>query len=238
MNTEDGNVILKTQSDWDQKWVQHFDHYQNDLRHAYYIDAVRRKKEQHLLEIAAGSFRDMAKLSGRGISCDGVDYSGESVARAKKRYPDLSQNIFQMDAKKMSFGDKEYDLTYHNGFWGLFSDDEICELAGEQARITKYRMIATVHNAHNTSFREYFNEMSKKDPLYQIRFFPVDEIRELMLTVCSSVTIVPVGKGKKKHEDLLIRYGFGHPLILKTYFDLSRNRLLDHSERLMCIGEF
>lgn len=221
---------------WDRKWADIFDHYQNDLRHAYYIHAMLEGDERHVLEIAAGSFRDMAELRRRGIDCEGMDFSPESIKRAKRRFPDFANAIHHASAFAMPFADNAFDATYHNGFWVLFSDEQIEELAVEQARISHSRMIATVHNAHNKQFVDYFEKKKAEDPLYDIRFFEADEIAELMRATCSEVTIVPVGKGKQHHEDFLIRNGITDPGVLRTCLKENGLKQLELSERLMCIG--
>ncbi|WP_433977673.1 class I SAM-dependent methyltransferase [Erwinia sp. E_sp_B01_9] len=167
----------------------------------------------------------------------GMDFSQEAVSLAKKYYPQLAERFSQKDAFNLDFADNHFDMSYHNGFWVLFDDENIKKLAVEQARVTRDRMIVTVHNGHNKEFKRYFDSKSATDTLFNIRFFECEEITALMKTVCQKVTIIPVGKGKKRHEDFLIRKGLGHPAILKAYFDLSRQALLDQSERLMCIGE-
>ncbi|MEN1957645.1 class I SAM-dependent methyltransferase [Luteimonas changyuni] len=222
--------------DWNRKWADIFDHYQNDLRHAYYIHAMLANDEHRLLEIGAGSFRDMAELRGRGIDCEGMDFSLESVERAKRRFPAFASAMHHMSAFETSYSDNTFDVTYHNGFWVLFPDEQILSLAMEQARITKHRMIVTVHNAHNAQFVDYFARKKVGDPLYDIRFFEMDEISGLMGKVCSKVTILPVGKGKQHHEDLLIRNGVTDPATLRACLTESGLKHLESSERLMCIG--
>lgn len=222
--------------DWDRKWVDIFDQYQNDLRHAYYIHAMLEDGERHVLELAAGSFRDMAELRRRGIDCEGMDFSMESVGRAKRQFPEFADGIHHASAFAMPFADKAFDVTYHNGFWVLFSDTQIRELAIEQARVSRGRMIATVHNAHNWQFVEYFDRKKEGDPLYDIRFFEMDEIAELMRSVCADVSIVPVGKGKQHHEDLLIKNGMTEPGVLRACLHEGGLNHLESSERLMCIG--
>lgn len=221
---------------WDRKWKDIFEHYQQDLRHAHYIHAMLDAKEQHVLEIGAGSFRDMAELRRMGVDCEGMDFSQESVRLARQQFPEFSGAIHQMSAFDMQFADKAFDVSYHNGVWVLFDDEQIKSLAVEQARITRYRMIATVHNAHNRQFVEYFDRLKADDSLYDIRFFWVDELSNLMHQVCSEVVIVPVGKGKKYHEDLLINNGIIDPKILRACFEENGLKYLESSERLMCIG--
>ncbi|WP_161865562.1 class I SAM-dependent methyltransferase [Pseudomonas yangonensis] len=228
---------LSSSRDWDLKWGEVFDKYQADLRHAYYIRALKLRDEQRLLEIAAGSFRDMAALNRMGIHCSGADFSPEAVSLARERFPSLASQIYEMDAFRFDFPDQAFDLTYHNGFWGLFSTAEMIALAREQARISRRRMVATVHNAHNVQFKDYFERTAPNDPLFNIKFFYCDEIFEVMRSVCRRVTVVPVGKAKKRHEDRLIRWGLGQGPILNAYLKASGTRFLEQSERLLCIGE-
>ncbi len=222
--------------DWDQKWSEIFDHYQNDLRHAYYIHAMLEDDKRHVLEIAAGSFRDMAELRRRGINCEGMDFSQEAVARARAWFPQFANVIHHMSAFATPFADNAFEVTYHNGFWGCFSDAQIKELAKEQARISSGRMIATVHNAHNKQFVDYFDRKKIDDPLFGVRFFELEEISDLVGEVCSNVMVVPVGKGKQHHEDLLIRNGITDPGILRVCLVESGLQYLESSERLLCIG--
>lgn len=222
--------------DWDRKWVDIFAHYQNDIRHGHYIHALLHRDERHILEIAAGSFRDVAALNRWGRTGTGMDFSEEAVRLAKEQFPEYVSRFHQMSAFDMSFSDKSFDVTYHNGFWILFSDKEILALAKEQARVTRKRMIVTVHNGHNSQFVGYFDRMRQSDPLYDIRFFSVEEITHLMRTVCDDVQVIPVGKQKKRWEDWLIKNGCTHPLLLRPCLQWQGHALLDNSERLLCIG--
>lgn len=222
--------------DWDRKWVDIFAHYQNDIRHGHYVHALLHRAEKEVLEIAAGSFRDVAALNRWGRLGTGMDFSEEAVRRAKEQFPEYAPRFHQMSAFDMAFPDKSFDVSYHNGFWILFSDKELLALAREQARITRKRMIVTVHNGHNRQFVEYFARMGQTDPLYDIRFFHKDEIAELMRTVCTDVQVIPVGKQKKRWEDWLIAKGLDHPLVLRKCLQWQKQAFLDNSERLLCIG--
>ena len=222
--------------DWDNKWSSIFDNYQQDLRHAHYIRAVLKSNENRILEIAAGSFRDMALLRRNGLNSYGIDFSSESVARAKANFPDFSEFIRQDSAFNLNYSENFFDVSYHNGFWVLFSDDQIQKLAKEQARVTKKRMMVTVHNAHNTEFAAYFDKKKENDPLFDVRFFQQKEIFDLMQETCDDITVIPVGKGKRLYEDWLIKMGWTQPTLLKTCLNLCGTRLLEKSERLLCIG--
>ena len=230
------DVGIRTVEVWNSQGENMCDHYQQDLRHAFYVRAILNANECKLLEIAAGSFRDMNALNEWGYDCYGIDYSDESVTLAKKYFLHLRDKISKMDAFELKFKDKEFDLSYHNGFWTYFTDDEIEKLIREQVRVSKYRIVVTVHNKHNSQFVEYFNRLSKKDPLYQLRFFEVDEIVNLMEKECHEVRVIPVGKGKKFFEDDLINIGLGDAQYIRRSFDYHGLNLLTMSERLMCIG--
>lgn len=231
-------IGLTEKKQWEEKWKDIFDHYQQDLRHSYYINAILNEVDKRVLELAAGSFRDMANLNKLGVDCCGTDYSDISVEMAKNQFADINDKIFQSDAFNINIiKDKEFDVTFHNGFWILFDNDEdIIKLAHEQARITKRIMISTVHNAHNKQFVSYFEKLSQTDELYNVRFFEVDEIAQLMLKICKSVEIIPVGKGKKFHEDQMINEGKCTRDELKYFFDKTKMTYLEESERLLCIG--
>lgn len=228
---------LSTAQSWNNTWSDIFEHYQNDIRHAYYVDAIRHREERRILEIAAGSFRDIARLSKRGSEGYGIDFSTEAVTRARDFYPQYAERFSVQDAFNLDFTDNFFDLTYHNGLWGYFSNNDIALMAIEQARVTRKKMVITVHNAHNLDFFDYFENKKKVDPLFDIRFFSIDEMHDLLSPVCRKVTIIPVGKGKKTHEDWLIRKGLHHPAFINTMFKFSGMKYLARSERLMCIAE-
>jgi len=231
-------IGVRTQDQWDRVWPEIFDHYQQDLRHAYYVNAFLSRKVGRVLEIGAGSFRDMALLNRLGIDCSGTDFSFASVNMAKREFPNLAGKIFQGDAFNLSqVPDKAFDVSFHNGLWVLFGDAEISRLVTEQARVTKRRILATVHNAHNPHFAEYFQGLAENNPLYKIRFFEVDEITQHLLKVCRSVTTIPIGKGKKYYEDAMINQGATSRAQLRSFFIQTGMEHLTISERLLCIGE-
>lgn len=228
--------MYKTVNEWDREWYGSFDHYQLDTRHAYYVNAVIGDSCNKVLEIAAGSFRDMNKLNELGIDCYGVDYSDVSVAKAKLQFSRLEHKIIKGDAFTLPFKDMEFDASYHNGFWGYFDNEDIERLLQEQIRVTKRMVIATVHNRHCQQFFDYFERKKLESPLFNIRFFTNEEIRSFFMPYCSEIRVIPVGKQKKLYEDDLINIGLCDAASIKKSFDFHKDDLLDCSERLMCIG--
>lgn len=236
-NTQNYRFGVTEKKDWDSQWSNIFDHYQQDLRHAYYIRAILEEREKKILEIAAGSFRDFGALNKMGLDAYGIDFSNKSVESAKKQFTHLADKISEQDAFNTNFKDESFDFTFHNGLWVYFNDENIMNLLKEQIRISKYRIAVTVHNKHNKQFVEYFDRLKVDDPLYELRFFEVDEITDLLKTSVKNVKVIPVGKGKKYYEDDLINIGLGDPEYIRKSFDYHKMNLLDTSERLLCIGE-
>lgn len=227
---------LHDQDYWDSEWKGIFNHYQNDRRFSYYLRSVLEASDKKILEIGAGSFRDMQQLNEWGVDCSGTDFSNTAVNLAKELYPDIQDKIIESNAFDMPFSDNEFDLSYHNGFWVCFDDDDILKLMKEQVRVTKNTIIAAVHNGHNEQFKSYFDKLKKESDLYSCRFFEIDHITQLMETYCSEVKIIPVGKGKKYYEDYLINLGLGDEKSLQACWDHHQLDLLNDSERLLCIG--
>ena len=87
----------------DLKWNKIFDHYQNDPRFAFYIYAVLKNNEKRVLEIGAGSFRDMAKLNQWGVECYGIDFSKTSIEKAKRRFTEYTKYIIKADSFELPF---------------------------------------------------------------------------------------------------------------------------------------
>lgn len=230
------NDKYSTEDFWNDAWISRFDHYQQDLRYAYYLNAIINDPEKSILEMGAGSFRDFAKLNELGHDCSAFDFSEKSVNLAQQQFPHLKNKITSDNAFHTKFSNNQFDLTYHNGLWCYFDMEDIKKLAKEQARITKKRMIFTLHNAHNKAFVDYFKKQSKKDLLYEIIFHTIDDAKDIVKDLCSELKIIPVGKGKKYYEDDLINIGLTDAKYIRRSFDYHQMNLLETSERLLCIG--
>jgi ubiquinone/menaquinone biosynthesis C-methylase UbiE len=228
--------LINNEETWSVKWEEYFDRYQKDLRHAFYIRSLLKPKGK-FLEIGAGSFRDCNLLYSRGYDIYGVDFCASTVEKAKKKFSLMRERILQMDAFNLSFDDNFFNTSYHNGFFVLFNDNEIDKLLKEQYRVSSEFIICTVHNSHNKDFVRYFENLSSRDSLYNIRFFEKDEIVSLMNPYCSEVKVLPVGKQKKYKEDFLINKGITHPLILGNYLKHLNKKDIQNSEKLLCIGK-
>lgn len=229
---------LQSTEYWNTAWDKYFDHYQQDPRHAYYINAFLKDDEDKILEMAAGSFRDFNALNKAGRNCYAFDYSEHAVNKAKKLFPQYQDKISLQNAFSTTYRDKEFDFTYHNGFWVCFDDEQILQLAKEQIRITKKRFAFTVHNGHNQQFIQYFEKLKQNDKLYDIRFFTIDNIYIYINALGidkNAVKIYPVGKGKKYFEDELIMSGKTDAETIRKCIEEQKFDTLENSERLLCI---
>ncbi|MEM1189398.1 MAG: class I SAM-dependent methyltransferase [Pseudomonadota bacterium] len=227
---------LNDESYWDREWRDIFEHYQNDRRFAYYLRSVLTPEDERILELGAGSFRDMQQLNAWDIDCCGTDFSQTAVELAQDTYPQLRDKILKANAFALPFADGEFDLSYHNGFWVCFNDADIHLLIKEQVRVSRRAIVAAVHNNHNEQFKAYFEKLKAESDLYSCRFFSLEQVHEFMGDYCRDVTVIPVGKGKKRYEDYLINLGLGDANALRACWVHHGMDLLEESERLLCIG--
>jgi ubiquinone/menaquinone biosynthesis C-methylase UbiE len=236
--------LLQQKEWWDNKWKSIFESYQHDLRVGHYINALRNDNETNILELGAGSFRDTNQLSKFGLQVNANDFSQTSVDLAKTTFPLLKDKIKQMDAFNLSYSDKSFDLSFHNGLWVYYNEEEIDRLLKEQIRVTKHRVITIVHNDHNISFKEYFRtKIETGDDLFNIKFYQVDEIKRILEKQCKNVIVIPIGKAYSAYEDLLIKdyiskgETYTNKEELKNMLLEPGLKYLESSERLLCIGE-
>lgn len=87
-------IELQDKEYWNTAWDKYFDHYQQDLRHAYYINAFLNNDEHKILEIAAGSFRDFHLLNKLGRNCFAFDYCEKHRQESEKIISPVSRENF------------------------------------------------------------------------------------------------------------------------------------------------
>jgi hypothetical protein len=134
-----------------------------------------------ILEIAGGSCRDSRYLHASGHDAIGSDGDAETVALVRERLAGSGFPVRLEDAAALSFPDRSFDVVFHNGLWVVFqADDQIRALLNEQLRVTRQFAVAIVHNALNRRLVRRFASLAENDPLYSIRFFEPDQIRELL----------------------------------------------------------
>lgn len=173
---------LQAQSFWEEAWVRHLEQYlRAPPRAGLWLEARFPLADWRVLEIAGGSCRDSRYLAERGVDAIGSDFDERTLGFLRHRFPASPLKLAREDAGALSLPDKAVDLTVHNGFWVLFSDDaRVLELLREQARVTRHVLVALVHNAGNPRVVAAFARKAKTDPLYDIRFFHRTELPSLV----------------------------------------------------------
>jgi ubiquinone/menaquinone biosynthesis C-methylase UbiE len=166
---------------WEEKWVQHLEQYLRAApRMGYWLES-HVPSNFKVFEMAGGSCRDSRYLAEKGWDVIGSDFEQSTLNYLEQRFPNSKLPLQCEDAFKLSLSDKSVDLSFHNGFWVLFRDDQkIVELLREQARVTRRILVIAVHNAANIRLIQDFSEKSKSDSLYDIRFFERGELFGLL----------------------------------------------------------
>jgi hypothetical protein len=134
-----------------------------------------------ILEIGGGSCRDSRYLFNEGYNSVGTDFDEKTLKYLTTKHPKSSFPMRHENAFAFSFDDGQFDVTFHNGLWVLFDDNnKIKELLKEQLRVTKKTLIAIVHNKDNKNLKYRFLQKSFKDSLFNIRFFSRREIKNII----------------------------------------------------------
>jgi hypothetical protein len=175
------NELLTEEAFWSEAWKRHFESYLRAPPRCGYWLASRFPKQESVLEIGGGSCRDsrfLATVWGKAV---GSDFDEKTISFLQSKIIGSNHELLREDAFAFSFARDSFDVTFSNGFWVLFQDDEaILRLAREQARVTRKWMVILVHNGLNASLRQSFLQKSKNDALYDIRFFVPTEIERLV----------------------------------------------------------
>lgn len=169
--------------DWSDIWYRHLNGYLSaNPRAGLVIAQALSGKFDTALEIACGSARDSLFLQGIGKNVIATDATAELIAALKSRFPSTPNIDFRVeDARSLSFENRQFDVSFHSGFYVLFDDDEtIKALLREQCRVTRRHVFFFVHNAHNRALKEKFRAGARTDQVFDIRFFSRDEISQLV----------------------------------------------------------
>ncbi|MBL8013610.1 MAG: class I SAM-dependent methyltransferase [Candidatus Omnitrophica bacterium] len=228
-------MFNNTPTFWANSWNRHFEEYiQYVPFQAYYLYCLLGEYDANVLEIAGGSFHDTSALNNWGIACTGIDTCREVIEKAKKAEPTLNRKVLEMDAKQMDFRDKTFDVSFHNGFFAYFSsDEELRLLIREQVRVTKRLIVCSVHNALNDWLREKFRIFSRKDDLYNLRFYTPQRIRSLLTPFCRRVEIFPL---QVPEFDRLITMTNARDFVKGIYNKYYHACDIRRCKRLMAVG--
>jgi 2-polyprenyl-3-methyl-5-hydroxy-6-metoxy-1,4-benzoquinol methylase len=175
-------INLQTSDAWSSVWVKHIESYLSATpRCGIWIDTLLRNRNISVLECAGGSCRDSRYLFTKGYEAEGSDFDEKTIKYVSEKFRNSDFPVKKQDAFAFSFEDSSFDVTFHNGFWIYFEENvDIIRLLKEQVRITKKYAIILVHNSKNVKLVRQFEEKSKADDLYKIRFFSTEDLHKIL----------------------------------------------------------
>jgi hypothetical protein len=227
---------------WEGSWARHMEEYlAAPPRCGYWLAARFPDSRLGVLEIAGGSCRDSRYLAERGYDAIGSDFEPRTLDFLARRFPGSPLKLRREDAFALSLPDRSIDLTFHNGFWICFSDDDVLRrLICEQARVTRQHMVAIVHNTENAENRRIFRERAKTDPLYDVRFFHAEEIEALIRSAGIGFRSLRLYKFGGRIDGLLKRRLRGLPNPLAPFAPamipfLYEGQSWPETERIACV---
>ena len=215
---------LQSEEEWNNEWLKWFVRYSSgNPRLGKWISSTYRVAGAEILEIGAGSARESRFLAARAKCVNCVDFSPAAInLLTKSRLPE-NMKVLVADASVLPFPEKAFDLSFHKGVWVLFNEDEKLELfLEEQLRVTKGVVLAIVQNARNFKQVKEADLRSVSDPLFRIRFFDPDELKNLAKKVlkksCVSASVRVLKYGNPRLSKIFSPFGvFGDWIVSKIY---------------------
>jgi hypothetical protein len=175
-------AAMEKENYWSQSWQNHIENYLSaPPRLANWLMYRFPSKDLSFIEIAGGSCRDTLELHAAGYNAQGADFDTQTLDYLRRRFPKDADIFVREDAFALSLPDKSRDISFSNGFWILFQDDDkIRQLVREQTRIASRFAIFICQNADCPGLVRQFADLAKTDDLYDIRFYQREEMRRLI----------------------------------------------------------
>ena len=175
-------MLENTEKFWEESWIQHIDGYLNAVPRAGIFIVNYFKNIHNVLEIAGGSCRDSRYLANNEFNATGSDFDEKTLQYLQEeRFPDDRLNYSKEDAFDLTFQDNSFDLVFHNGFFVLFNENSsLKKMLKEQERVSRRYIVIFIHNIENRNLIKSFQEKSKTDDLYKIRFFDKNGITNII----------------------------------------------------------
>jgi len=126
------------------KWEEFYAHpismreyISNICMHKEFFLSILDEQPQNALEVGLGSATMAAFLSHLGVNVTAVDNNATVLSRAEETCRALKVNVRlqKMDAFKLEFDRRSFDVVYHQGLLEHFTDDKIRTLLREQLRV-------------------------------------------------------------------------------------------------------
>jgi hypothetical protein len=236
------HVTTRRSYDWADIWERHLDSYLSaPPRVGMTIMQMLSGDFDNVLEIACGSARDSLYLRALGKSVVATDGSPGVISELRRRFHNTPSITFLVeDASRLSFADRQFDVSFHNGFYVCFDDNDVIKaLLREQCRVTRKHVFFFVHNAHNGALKRKFLSLANQDSVFDIRFFDRDDVATLVRESGVAYQHMRIEKFGGRIDALLSKELKGFP---NPFNDLARNHItglyfltpLTAAERLVC----
>ena len=238
-------MLNNTKDFWQNSWKTHLDIYlKANPRTGIFIKSVLGNSINSALEIACGSGRDSRYLAMHGYEIVASDFERNTINYLKKNLPHNNLSYRVADAYDLPFEDDSFDLVFHNGFFICFKDNEnIYKLLKEQERVSRRYILFLVHNRLNFNLVEQFRSLSKKDGLYDIRFFEPNELENIIKNSNINYKNISIFKFGGYYDCLYARRLFKYipnivyPIRNNIIPNLYKKQNWDQTERIACLVE-
>ncbi len=233
---------MMNQKDWQKSWEKHLEQYlQGPARNAFFILKLVPEISSSL-EIGCGSSRDSIFLSRKGINATATDFEPNLIENLKARFKLPNLNYQQADAFRLPFAAKSFDLVFHNGLFVLFNNNaDIIVMLKEQERVAKHYILFFVHNRLNFPLLEKFKKLAADDPIYNIRFFSPEEVRQIVRSAGLDSDVIEIYKFGGLSDIFLMKRikkiipNLLYPFRQKIVPELYRYQKWEQTERIACL---
>lgn len=135
-----------TTAHWDEVWS----HTKVIAPHDTVVQAVEQLGVRDILEVGAGSGRDLIELHERGCSVTYSDFSSTAVSVFTAEQPGIRAE--RADARSLPFDDDAFELVYSLGLIEHFEDEDRVAILREKFRVSRRYVLIDVPQKRSPAF--------------------------------------------------------------------------------------
>lgn len=212
---------------WDKAWSrrENIPSFYNPI----VFETIKTLAPRKILELGAGSGRDLEKLNSEEYEVTYTDLSDQAIKAFKKRNPDI--RAAKADARSLPFQDSEFDLVYSLGLLEHFDKNGRKRIIEEMFRVSsKYVLIDVPQKFSPMVVIKKLLMSVNKWPFGEETEFTYQQLkREVMSTIGSEAIVKDrYGRGflpirRRYREMLYFKFISKVDLLDKIYFFLHKN---------------
>ena len=230
-------------NDWAESWKKHLSEYSSGIPRTGIFIKSYVKGIKKSLELGCGSARDSIMLALKGMDVTASDYEPSLIEALKEMHKDKNVVFSVVDAFDTQFKPDFFDLVFHNGLYVLFNDNEIVSMLKEHARISAKYLLILVHNEKNKRQKDIFAKKAESDPVYNIKFFEISNLKNLLQLSDLKFKKVKFYKFGGKYDIFFNKKikgipNFLYPLREKIIPKLYQIQRWERTERIACLIKF